>query len=44
MTLVVARQNTTGRPAISPMRNAPDGSPQGLAMCSSRTFSSPGRS
>src|ERR1043165_7649138 len=37
-------RNTTGSPAISPMRSGADGSPQGLATRSSRTFSRPGRS
>ena len=42
--LVVARENTTGGPAISPTRNGADGSPHGLLIFFWRTFSSPGRS
>ena len=43
--LVVARQERrSARPAISPMRKTADGSPHGLVMRSSRTFSRPGRS
>ena len=44
MSLAVPRQEHDRQPGDGAARSGADGSPQGLSIASSRTFSSPGRS